>query len=73
MAAKEREYKSLAKMREEAIRQHGEMVCVKCGCRQFRTSNTWQTNGLIRRRRVCRNCGYAFPTIETPVPPGKHI
>lgn len=39
--------------------------CRKCSCRDIRVLWTYRAaDGSIRRRRICRNCGLEFTTIE---------
>jgi len=47
--------------------------CKVCHCKHCPATNTWthkvgwrgSTKIIVRRRRVCRNCGYSFYTHET--------
>lgn len=45
-------------------REKAGIVCPKCGCKHFRTRNTWGISGAIRRIRVCRNCGWSGKSVE---------
>lgn len=38
--------------------------CCKCGCRDTRVRKTKPDDGIIRRIRVCRNCGHRWATFE---------
>jgi len=40
------------------------IICPKCGCRDWRVTNTIVHNGSIIRYRVCRNCGRKVRTKE---------
>jgi hypothetical protein len=41
------------------------VVCRSCGCAHAQTIESRRTpSGKIRRRRVCRNCGQRYSTIE---------
>ena len=40
------------------------LECPRCGCRDFRCTNTWRDEGRIRRRKVCRHCGTPVTTYE---------
>lgn len=40
------------------------LVCPRCGKRRWETTNTERLDGRIRRRRVCRSCGYKITTLE---------
>jgi transcription elongation factor Elf1 len=73
MADKEREYKSLAELRDEALKLHDGIKCPKCHCRQFHVTQTRYTNKFYRRRRTCRNCGHSISTVEIPIDTGKHF
>ena len=43
------------------------IVCPKCGCRHFETTNTEPLrDGRIRRRKQCRHCGRKLVTFEGP-------
>ena len=44
----------------------GGLECPDCGCRHFRVTKTVQGNGVIVRRRECRNCGKRLTTYEGP-------
>lgn len=41
------------------------LECPMCGCRDMRVQTTRQQDNMIIRYRVCRNCGYHRPTIES--------
>lgn len=42
--------------------------CSVCGCRQFETTHTEPlTDGRIRRRKACRNCGRKLVTFEATI------
>lgn len=42
------------------------IVCPHCGCRHFHTTHTEPLrDGRIRRRKVCRHCGYRVVTYES--------
>jgi transcriptional regulator NrdR family protein len=39
--------------------------CPRCECCDFRTVKTWpDEDGIIRRYRICRNCGKHVRTVE---------
>ena len=41
-------------------------VCPKCGCRDFRTINSYLCkDGTRHRRQYCRHCKYVRMTYET--------
>jgi len=40
------------------------LTCPKCGCADLRVKVTWHSGDSVKRRRVCRRCGEAFPTAE---------
>ena len=40
------------------------VICRRCGCKHFRTPDTWPVRGGIRRKRFCRNCGTMRVTFE---------
>ncbi len=63
----EREYKSLSDLAREAAEAKGGICCPKCGCRDMRVYNTNRTDGGVRRRRHCRNCGEFVSTKEVAV------
>jgi hypothetical protein len=43
------------------------IACRVCGCRHHYTLETEPTTeGRVRRRRRCRNCGFRFTTYELP-------
>ena len=45
-------------------RQRG-IVCPRCGCRHFYTTNTEPLpDGRVRRRKTCRHCGRKIVTYE---------
>jgi hypothetical protein len=45
-------------------------ACPRCGCCDWRVASSYlRADGIRRRQRVCRNCGHALPTYETPVKP----
>lgn len=57
---------------EETAEPSRGIQCPKCGCRHmvdpqppnWHVTNTYQRQGYIRRRRVCRNCGRVVYTRE---------
>ena len=56
----------------DANKSDGGLVCQQCGCRHFRTYNTFQSpNGYVRRRKICRHCGTFISTVEKEVGKGK--
>lgn len=46
------------------LRPGSGIECRKCACRQFYTVRTWTVRGAVRRRRVCRNCGWECTSLE---------
>jgi transcriptional regulator NrdR family protein len=49
------------------------MYCRRCGCQHCSVSNTERLkNGSVRRRRICRNCGYRFVTFEVTISDRSH-
>lgn len=40
------------------------ICCPRCGCRDLRVQNTRQSNGFIKRWRVCRHCDRRIVTQE---------
>lgn len=47
-------------------------------CPHCETGTAWvmgsrEKNGAVRRRRVCKTCGYRFTTTEIPVERAKQI
>ncbi len=46
-------------------RPHG-LECRGCGCRDWRVVKTRQGDGMVLRRRECRNCGKRITTFEQP-------
>lgn len=45
------------------------MRCMKCSGTTACTDSREREVGKIRRRRICKNCGYRFSTIELPMEP----
>lgn len=45
------------------------LICRKCGCGHFRTSNTRAVRGGIKRYKQCRHCGRRTTTFERMGPP----
>lgn len=45
-------------------------ACPRCGCCDWRVASSYlRADGIRRRQRVCRNCGHAMPTYESPIQP----
>ncbi|HOI56476.1 MAG TPA: hypothetical protein PLP01_14605 [Phycisphaerae bacterium] len=45
------------------------LECPRCGCRDFRVIETERLYHCIRRRRVCRRCGWRTTTVEKMAAP----
>lgn len=46
--------------------------CPHCGCRHFKTTHTEPLrDGRIRRRKVCRHCGWRIVTFEASPAAGR--
>lgn len=59
--------KTLAEYAAEAAGDGRGIACPDCGCQDLRVQNTRDGNGIIKRWRVCRNCGRRVVTQEKPV------
>jgi len=66
MPADEASAKQPYRFKRGTAEEAGGLGCPKCGCLDWRVSSTWGARGAIRRRRVCRHCGYEISTSETP-------
>lgn len=53
-------------LQELAAAAHGAegLQCPRCGSRDFRVIKTGPKGTLVKRRRVCRHCGYRVTTHE---------
>jgi len=38
--------------------------CPKCGCRMSNVRDTRKIGSVVKRVRVCRNCGHSYFTFE---------
>ncbi len=63
-----KEVRTLADMAQETMRLEAAarrgIACPACGCRDWRVASTRRDEGIIRRYRVCRNCGHHKTTTE---------
>jgi len=58
--------KSLREMADDTAKSEGRagIRCRKCGCADVRVWYTRPGDGVVKRMRMCRNCGEKFPTHE---------
>ena len=63
--------KTLAQMKAEAT--DDPWKCPKCGCKDWRVLDSYETGGKRRRVRCCRNCRKVIETFEAPCPPGFRV
>jgi transcriptional regulator NrdR family protein len=46
--------------------KHTGVCCPKCGCKHVPAVGTYRvSDGVMRRYRECRNCGYRLTTTES--------
>ena len=53
-------------LRDYARGAGAQFGCPRCGCRDWRVSNTYwgKIDAAVRRRRVCRHCNHPITTVE---------
>ncbi len=50
---------------EESAADEGGVPCANCACRHSYVIRTVKIGDVIRRTRICRNCGHQFITTES--------